>query len=457
MSVYVNFYLKISPCCPIANTMKTIAVIGTGIAGASTAYQIARIAHETNQPVEVLVLGRDSPNEFSGGSNGISRITRVTSYKNADIYPDFARRSNAANIELGALTPAPLVFMGNNRDYLQKVTAAALASNVPHEELSAINEDYPYIDFQGMSGIFEYAAQRDGQGAGIINPEHSAQTLLKKAQELGAAVRYQENVMSVRDTDRGQVELTLASGEILFADKAVVAMGAWTDLVIEDNPAAPYTRPKSGKLFWFKIAPSDEADKIMQDFPVIIQKLRGGPELAESRPDFAAKYPQFRDTNFTYGTYMMREITPDGAFIKAGVAVPNTNIKESPEKVLSDAWASFPEEKLLVDYYREFFPGLVGHMPDVLKHNKASRRSVGLYSYTKDTSPVISPIRPGSNVIAMYGFSGSGAKTMYANAEVAAHFALNMEDDIPEAIKAEFRADRDSLHREGPYHSPPEM
>jgi sarcosine oxidase len=210
--------------------MSTYVVVGAGLAGAATAWQLARRGHA------VTVLERSTPAHPAGSSHGSARILRYA-------YPDpfyaglvVAARRDWEELEALAgerlVTPTGALDLGADRD--PAGLAAVLGEvGVEHELVARdeARERWPQISFD--TDALWHAA------AGVIDAESSVLAMLRLAEADGAVVAHDWPVASVeRDGTGYRVRGT--DGREETAERVVVAAGGWLpDLLGSlDLPAA---------------------------------------------------------------------------------------------------------------------------------------------------------------------------------------------------------------------------
>ena len=417
-----------------------IVIIGAGLMGAAAAYHLSLLAREGSAKIQVTVLERGRKDQLTGSSAGESRISRKTSFENADVIPPMTVCSNAVLYALGAVESCRTVIVGNNPRYIDQAMKAAESSQVAHVPLADLAESVPYVNTAGLSGLVEAPMDASGDGAGIINPRLAVRRLLEKAEANHVTMRYETAVRSVVEHD-GKVELTLDGGEILLADRVIAASGVWNDPFIgAATSGALLTKAKVLKVFWFKL--KEEFD--LGDFPNFIFKIKGGPEFAALHPRFATEHPgyDFRHATTEEGFYLLRERLPDGVFLKVGHYQPTPLIKEAPDVLLARETITPEHGAFVAGFVREFFPGLAAHLQQV---DAPSFTKTYLESFANDTMPIVGPRTSGSRVIVMTGFSGIGAKFAVEAGVYAAMYALGQSESIPEKARALFAPNRESL------------
>ena len=203
------------------------AVVGAGLAGASTARVLVDRGHE------VTVLERGVPANPLGSSHGSARILRHT-YPDP-FYTELVGRASDAWTELAAtagvalLTPTGAVDFGAIRDphALSRVLADC---GVAHELLppAAAAERWPGITFD--TDVLYHS------GAGVIDAENAVLAMLRLACEGGARLHTDWIVSSIERGLDGFV-LTSAGGEQVAARGVVLTAGGWLPDLLAELPA----------------------------------------------------------------------------------------------------------------------------------------------------------------------------------------------------------------------------
>jgi len=215
-----------------------VAIVGAGLMGAATAWQLARRGHS------VVLIESFAPGHRRGSSHGSSRIYRLA-YTDP-FYARLAGRAGESWRELEADTGESLLRTtggldtGTNRD--PALLAAALTdAGVPHELLSAAaaHERWPQFHFGNrlsMAGHGRDVASSAGAApgetilyhptAGTIDADATIRACVRRAAELGARVLTGMRVASAEPLSGGRIRV-LGDGLDLVADTLVVAAGGW--------------------------------------------------------------------------------------------------------------------------------------------------------------------------------------------------------------------------------------
>ena len=201
-------------------------VIGAGLAGAATAWCLARRGHE------VTLVERTRPATRDGSSHGSARIFRYA-------YPDdfYARLVVAARAGFDELerlsgcrliTPSGALDFGPARD--PRALARVLeAVGVEHELLSAADARARWPQISVDSETLWHP------GAGVIDAESTVRAMLEQAECNGAAFHTDWPVTDIAATPVGY-RLATGDGRTLDAERIVVAAGGWLPWLLDRLP-----------------------------------------------------------------------------------------------------------------------------------------------------------------------------------------------------------------------------
>ena len=201
-------------------------VVGAGLAGAATAWQLASRGHD------VTLLERTVPASHDGSSHGSARIFRYA-------YPDeFYTRavieSKALWDELDRasgqqlISPFGAVDYGTGRqpELLARVLAGA---GVEHELLSAADARSRWPQFSFDTSVLWHP------GAGVIDAESAVHAMAAQAVQHGARLLTGWDVTSVTKTGGGY-RLATAAGEEITAGNVVISAGGWLPQLLQQLP-----------------------------------------------------------------------------------------------------------------------------------------------------------------------------------------------------------------------------
>jgi len=253
-----------------------IAVVGAGLMGAATAWQLARQGHEVTL-VEAYDIGHKQ-----GSSHGSSRIFR-RAYADP-FYVGLTGKAYEEWRELEHDSSTPLLRttggldLGEGRDP-EGLAVTLGAAGVPYELLGAeaASERWPQIRFEGRALYHP--------DAGVIDADETVATCVRRAIDHGA-----DAWIGVRVTGfdvRAKVLLRTDDGRELVADTVVVAAGAWLP-ELQLPVALPPLRVTQQQVFHFRQREPSDA------WPILVSKdesmqVFGLPSGADGGPLPAVK------------------------------------------------------------------------------------------------------------------------------------------------------------------------
>ncbi|KUM67391.1 FAD-dependent oxidoreductase [Streptomyces curacoi] len=193
-----------------------IAVVGAGLMGAATAWQLARQGHEVTL-IEAYDIGHRH-----GSSHGSSRIFR-RAYADP-FYVGLTGQAYDQWRELEDDSSTPLLRttggldLGEGRDP-EGLAAVMGAAGVPYELLGAeaAAERWPHIRFTGPA--------LHHPDAGVIDADQTVAACVRRAVEHGADALIGVRVTGVDVQDKALVHMD--DGRELIADTVVIAAGPW--------------------------------------------------------------------------------------------------------------------------------------------------------------------------------------------------------------------------------------
>lgn len=208
--------------------MHKIIVVGRGLFGS------AATRHLAERSDGILCVGPDEPTNrlthtgVFGSHYDEGRMTRVvdpssewavTAKNSIDRYADLETRSG-----MKFFTPSGYLGIGEpGSDYNERCAAAGALVGVATEELSAIEirAKFPFLSIDdNADGLLEIGT------AGHISPRAMVRAQTKLAEMAGAEL-VRDEATKICNSANG-IEVELASGKILEADKVLVATGGFT-------------------------------------------------------------------------------------------------------------------------------------------------------------------------------------------------------------------------------------
>jgi len=192
-------------------------VVGAGLSGAATAWQLAARGHE------VAVLERSTPANDAGSSHGSARIFRYA-YPGT-FYTGLVKEAKAGWDELARLSEKQLITPTGAVDYgtvrqPERLAAALDAHDIDHELLSPAEAQarWPQIAFDTQ--VLWHP------GAGVIDAHESVTAMADQAVAHGAALHTNWAVASIEGS-AGHYTLTSEDGRSMMAAKVIIAVGGW--------------------------------------------------------------------------------------------------------------------------------------------------------------------------------------------------------------------------------------
>jgi len=221
-------------------TAETVVVVGSGIIGASIAYQLAR------RDVGVLVLEKaNGPAEGSTGASAAfircrythPEVIRIAS-DSQEIFRDWASFTGLGEPRASLHEMGVLWMLGETRERVhaerdkllaQGVTASVLSPEEVTERFPALATCDVRLDLTGKS---EHAC-RNGEAflfedrGGFTDPVGATQDLVEAAQRRGVKFLFGSRVVAVRFGGDSVIGVTLADGTMIDADLVINAAGPW--------------------------------------------------------------------------------------------------------------------------------------------------------------------------------------------------------------------------------------
>ncbi|KAL5699601.1 hypothetical protein ACHQM5_030481 [Ranunculus cassubicifolius] len=377
-------------------------VVGAGIMGSCTAYQIAKRGQT------VLLLEQFDFLHHLGSSHGESRTFRATYPE--DYYSDMVVESSKlweeAEAEIGykVYTKTQQFDMGPVDDKsLQSVIRNCQTTSFPH---TVLDHHQVFEQFGGRINLPENWVGLLTQLGGVIKPTKAVSMFQTLALQRGAVLKDKTEVSEItKDNEGGGICIVTSDGSKFRAKKCVVTVGAWMQKLVQKvTGLAVPIQPLHTTVCYWRIKEAHQ-----QEFTV----ENGFPTFASySEP-------------YIYGT-------PSSDFPGLLKIAVHGGYPCDPDK---RTWAPTSLDDSAHSWVEKRFSGRV-------ESNKPVFTQSCMYSLTPDGDFVIDFLGGefGKDVVIAGGFSGHGFKMGPAVGRILADLVLNGEAPGVELIH--FRLDR---------------
>src|SRR5258706_1173867 len=237
------------------NDQYDVAVVGAGVFGAWTAYQLSRSGKR------VVLIDAHGPGNSRASSGGESRIIRM-GYGADEIYTRSALRSLQlwqelfARIDLRLFHRTGVLWLAHEDDPYPAQSAATLRKvGIPFEELTAaeVSRRYPQI---GLEQISWALLEPD---SGLLLARRAVQAVTYVATKTG--VEYLQDAVATPDGSASSAKLDhiqTASGRRLSAGTYVFACGPWLPKIFPEL-LADRIHPTRQEVFFFGTPAGDRS------------------------------------------------------------------------------------------------------------------------------------------------------------------------------------------------------
>lgn len=256
-----------------------VIVVGLGAMGSATAYQLAQ------RGASVIGVDQYSPPHNMGSTHGESRVTRQATAEGAEYVP-LVKRSHELWREIEAQTDGEIftqcgVLMVEQDsakgalhgvgNWLDATIELADQFSIEHKLLKGdeAHERYPQFNFEG-----ECRAYFEPVG-GIARPAPAVSSQLQLAQQLGAEIVFNSEVIELTSTDENCTVRTLDA--TYHADKVVLSAGAWIPNFLNAPELHSRFTIYRQALHWFSVNDAFVDMVSPRDCPVYMWSFDNGP------------------------------------------------------------------------------------------------------------------------------------------------------------------------------------
>jgi sarcosine oxidase len=379
----------------VRHTVDTdVVVVGLGAMGSMALWRLAQ------RGVRVVGVEQFTPGHARGSSHGGSRIFRVAVFEGAE-YVSLAQLAHRLWRELEhqageqlLITTGALMFGSQDSDVMTGSRQVAEQFDLAHEWYGGAEEmrrRWPQFAFADSDvGLLD----RDG---GALRPEQAIRAACREAARLGAEIMAPTTVLGVH-VDGARV-LVETSDAIIRADKAVVAVGAWTNHLLPE--AGLPLEIRRAIMTWFRGTPAEQF--LPASLPVFITDGREPGGWGIPNLDGLGLKLGHDDASHIHTLARPEDNTPT---VTSGETAPYSAL------------------------CRATFPSL---------DPRPVHTQVCMTTHTPDQGFVVGPMPGAGNVTLMAGFSGHGFKHAAGLGEIAAQ--LVAEGGTPYDLRP-FSADR---------------
>ncbi len=215
------------------NKIFNVAVIGAGVFGAWTAYQLRRAG------VEVVLIDAYGAGNSRASSGGESRMIRM-GYGPDQIYTEMAQRSLAlwqelfGQVDQGRLfRPTGILWLARDNDaYCEATLKTFDRFGIEYERLdrAELKRRYPQIEVGSEGDEISWAILEPA--GGVLMARQAVQAVVEQAQSIGVTYKQEAVVPPSEESgvhaSRSELQsLRTIAGEDIFARQFVFACGPW--------------------------------------------------------------------------------------------------------------------------------------------------------------------------------------------------------------------------------------
>jgi sarcosine oxidase len=224
-----------------------VIVAGIGGMGSAACYQLAKRGQR------VLGLEKFDLGHTQGSSHGLTRIIRIAYFEGAHYVP-LLQRASVLWDEAGREANTQLLYVTGSLDVARQGHELVEGSIQSCRDHGLKHEIMSHADIQKRFPAFHLTPEYYGNwqpDGGFVASERAIYTHCGLAMKHGAALRFNEPVLSWRATPGGGVEVKTAR-TTYTAGHLVMTTGAWMPEMV-DAIAETGTEPKKQAIGWFTV------------------------------------------------------------------------------------------------------------------------------------------------------------------------------------------------------------
>lgn len=236
--------------------MNKVLIIGGGVIGLSIARELRKKGIEEITIIERGEVGKEASYAAGGMLAVHAETNKINDFFNfcdesLNLYEDFAEEllnETNVDIELDREGTLYLAFTEHDREEIRKRFEWQKKAGLEAEFLSAveIHKLEPFVSPDVLEGLF---FPNDWQ----VENRKLLYALEKYAQLNGIKVIQQTEVVKIISEDKSVIGVETAEQQF-FADKVILATGAWTSLIQTDGFVLPKVKPIRGQMINFHTA-----------------------------------------------------------------------------------------------------------------------------------------------------------------------------------------------------------
>lgn len=244
-----------------------VIVVGAGIMGSSTAYQIAKSGKKT------LLLEQFDFLHHRGSSHGESRTLRVTYPE--DYYPKMVSESEKLWEEAEAEVGYKVYFKTSQLDLgpRESKSLQAVISSCRKNSIPVLILDHGEVIEEEGPGKFKLGEDWIGvvtEHGGVIKPTKAVSMFQTLAIKNGACLRDNMEVTDIKkDDSNGAILVCTKDNQRFLGRKCVVTVGAWMKKLVERVSGVTLPiQPLETTIYYWKIKEGHDGEfKIQSGFP----------------------------------------------------------------------------------------------------------------------------------------------------------------------------------------------